>query len=219
MTAASLLAQAPKPSATAMPDFNGIWQSKLTGIARAYGKPLPFTPFGEERYKAQDVLKDPVGICLPAGPVRAATGSPHPFQIIQTKDMLAMLYEYQGVYRMIYTDGRKAPEDIEDYPEWMGFSTGHYEGDTLVVETVGINARNWLDAKMEHSEKLRLNERFRKTDDNTFSWIVTYTDPVYFQEPITINYTIRRSKAGERIMSYSCSDDTSNAANFESNKK
>ena len=139
-----------------LPDLSGLWQHRgAGGIARLYGKPLPFTEFGEQRFKAQDILKDPVGICLPAGPVRTANGSPHPFTIVQTKNMVAMLFEYQGTYRIIYTDGRKIPDDIEDYPEWMGFSVGHYEGDTLVVETAGINPRNWIDTKLEHSEKLR----------------------------------------------------------------
>jgi hypothetical protein len=198
-----------------MPDFNGMWQARLSGLARQYGKPLPFTPFGEKRNKELDVVNDPIGLCLPAGPVRTPTGSPHPFTIVQTKDMLTMLFEYQGTYRIIYTDGRKAPADIEDYPEWMGYSTGHYEGDVLVVETAGINNRNWLDAKIEHSEKLRITERFQKTGPNAISWTVTYTDPMYFKEPVTVVHQVNRSKASERMMSYWCLDDADQFKRFQ----
>ena len=145
--------------------MNGLWQGPYTpNLAVAYGKELPFTAHGADRWAKVDTANDPTGFCLPVGPARGIQ-APFPFQIVQTPQMVAILFEYQRTYRMIYTDGRKPPDDIHEYPEWMGFSTGRWEGDTLVVDTIAIDDRTWLDtAGHQHSDKLRLTERFRKSE-------------------------------------------------------
>ena len=108
---------------------------------------------------------------------------------------------------MIYLDGRKAPEDIADYPEWMGFSTARWDGDTLLVDTVGVDARTWLDtAGHEHSGKLRLAERFRKTANDNIEWTVTFDNPLFFTPPWTVARSLRRLTPGDRVMSYSCEE-------------
>ena len=114
----------------------------------------------------------------------------------------------QWTYRLFYADGRKTPEDIADYPEWMGFSTARWEGDTLVVNTVAINERSWLDtAGHEHSDKLRLTERFRKVNNDTIEWAVTFDDPVFFTQPWSITRQLKRLAAPtDRVMSYSCEE-------------
>jgi hypothetical protein len=203
----ALLLPGPARAQSAPPDFNGLWQPQYTpDLTRAYGKDLPFTPHGAERWKNVDTAKDPTAFCLPVGPARALQ-SPYPFEILQTKDRVSMVFEYQWTFRLIYTDGRTPPADIADYPEWMGYSTGRWEGDTLAVDTVAIHERSWLDtAGHEHSDKLRLTERFKKVNADTIEWTVTFDDPVFFTQPWSITRSLRRLKSTDRIMSYSCEE-------------
>jgi hypothetical protein len=189
------------------PDLNGMWQAPYTpDLARAYGKELPFTAHGADRWKNHDNALDPTGFCLPVGPARIIQ-APMPFVIMQTKDLIGLLFEYQRTFRLIYTDGRSVPGNVDELPEWYGFSTGRWDGDTLVVDTVSINDRSWLDtAGHEHSDRLKLTERFRKMDADTIEWTVTFDDPVFFTQPWTIVRPLKRQKATDRILSYSCEE-------------
>src|SRR5262245_39127317 len=160
-------------------DFSGIWRNQYTpNLATAIGTPEkpvqpPYTAYGAERWRTVDTARDPTGFCLPPGPSRAFT-APFPFILIQQTDMIAFLFEYQTIWRVVYLDGRKHPDDILDYPEFMGHSIGRWENDTLVIETVAINERTWLDtAGHEHSIKLRLVERIRKIDQDKLEWTAT----------------------------------------------
>ena len=93
---------------------------------------------------------------------------------------------------MIYMDGRPHPPDIGDYPEFMGHSIGRWENDTLVVDTVGINERSWLDtAGHEHSGKLHLIERFTRTDARTLKYEVTIDDPGTYTAPWSSGFNLR----------------------------
>ena len=188
-------------------DLNGLWQGPYTpDLTRAFGKELPFTAYGQTRWQAVDTAHDPTGVCLPVGPARAIQ-APMPFQIVQTRDLVSLLFEYQYTFRLIYLDGRTPPADIAEYPEWMGFSTGRWDGDSLLVQTVAINDRTWLDtAGHEHSDQLRLTERFQRTGADSIDWTVTFDDAVFFREPWSITRTLRRLKPGDRVMSYSCEE-------------
>src|SRR5438128_745580 len=148
------------------PDLNGFWNNQYTpNLSQALGHELPYTPYGLQRWKGVDTKDDPTGRCLPVGPSRAFT-APMPFQLVQGPNVIAFLYEYQTIYRMVYMDGRPHPDDILEYPEFMGHSTGRWEGDTLVIDTVGINERSWLDtAGHEHSAKLHLIERLQESPE------------------------------------------------------
>jgi hypothetical protein len=194
-------AQAP----TGVPDLNGVWQAPYSpNLAQVLGHEPPYTPYGLQRAKTVDYAKDPTGLCLPPGPARAIQ-SPLPFQIVQTPSVVMLAFEYQRTFRMIYTDGSPHPPEIQDNLEFMGHSTGKWEGDTLVVDTVGINDRSWLDtAGHEHSDKLRITERFQKTGQDVIKWTVTFEDPVFFTEPFTVTRNLTRQKT--RIMDYSCND-------------
>lgn len=106
--------------------------------------------------------ESPLSHCLPHGLPLVET-APAPYKIIQTPGLTAMLYERDTTFRQIYTDGRKLPDDPQ--PAWLGYSVGKWEGDTLVVETVGFNDRSWLDARGHtHSEALHITERFHRLD-------------------------------------------------------
>jgi hypothetical protein len=191
------------------PDFNGLWDGvKPTGdLARALpaGQKIPFTPFGLEKYKNVDMATNPNGMCLPPGPSRSITG-PSPFQIVQSPGIVAILFENHFDYRIVYIDGTH-PADIADYPAFMGHSIGKWDGDKLVVDTVAINDRTWLDSNgLQHSDKLHLTETFRKTGPDMIHYAVTFDDPVYFTRPWTFDLDLKRQKKGDRIMEYVCEE-------------
>jgi hypothetical protein len=206
-------------AAASAPDLTGLWDGAPGGNTRdlakymkSQGLTIPFTPAGAERYKKVDMAKNPNAYCLPPGPSRALTG-PSPFMIVQHKDVVSFNFENHGVYRVIYLDGRPHPADIADYPQFMGHSTGKWEGDTLVVDTVGINDRTWLDSYgLEHSDKLHLTERFQKTGADIIKYTVTYEDPVFFSKPWTATLNFARQK--DRLMEYVCNDNEKDRANL-----
>ena len=132
--------------------------------------------------------------------------STNPFQIVQTPDLVAIITEHID-YRMIYTDGRGHPEDILDYPEWMGHSSGRWEGQTLVVDTIGMRQETWLDtAGFEHSDKLHITERFQKTGPDTIRLTVTIEDPVFYTQPFTYGRDVKRMAKDVRLMPARCAD-------------
>ena len=205
-----LVMLAPPLWSQSTPDMSGLWDgvgnsSNLVQAMKAQGKEIPFTPYAADRLKNVDMAKNPNGYCLPPGPSRAITG-PSPFQIVQNKDAVAILFENHFLYRLIYTDGTKHPEDIQEYNSFMGHSIGRWEGDTLTVDTAGINDKTWLDSNgMEHSEKLHLTERFQKTGPDSIKYSVTYEDPVFFSKPWTFDLNLRRVK-DTRILEYVCEE-------------
>jgi hypothetical protein len=149
--------------------------------------------------------------CLPYGPTRGLQ-STNPYQIVQTPDPSAIITEHID-YRMIYTDGRGHPEDIFDYPEWMGHSIGRWEGDTLVVDTIGMREETWLDtAGFEHSAKLRITERFQKTGPDAIRLTVTIDDPVFYTKPFTYGRNVRRMAKDVRLMPARCADNERSSA-------
>ena len=190
----------------AHPDLTGVWFDGGSGDLSKFtlpGQELVLTPYGQQRYATVDHAKDPNTYCLPPGPARMIMMA-HPTMLVQRDDLVTVLSESQRVFRLIYTDGRGHPSDVYDYPEWMGSSIGHWEGDTLVVETISINDRTWLDtAGHEHSDKLKMTERFRLADPNTLEHVVTYDDPVFFVKPFTTKRLFKR-QIGDRIMDHSC---------------
>jgi len=213
------VALASQSGTTNPPDLTGFWNNQYTpNLAQALGHEPPYTSYGAERWKNVDTKDDPTGMCLPVGPSRAFT-APMPFQVVQGPTMVAFLFEYQTIYRMVYID-KKHPPDIMDYPEFMGHSIGHWEGDTLVIDTVGINERSWLDtAGHEHSGQLHLIERIQKLDNDHLKYTVTYDDPMFFTQPWSITRTFTRGKPTDRIMAYSCEENNKDVEHLRSNKK
>jgi len=213
------VALASQSGTTNPPDLTGFWNNQYTpNLAQALGHEPPYTSYGAERWKNVDTKDDPTGMCLPVGPSRAFT-APMPFQVLQGPTMVAFLFEYQTIYRMVYID-KKHPPDIMDYPEFMGHSIGHWEDDTLVIDTVGINERSWLDtAGHEHSGELHLVERIQKLDDDHLKYTVTYDDPIFFTQPWSITRTFTRGKPTDRIMAYSCEENNKDVEHLRSNKK
>src|SRR5215469_8818493 len=214
-----VLAALPLAAQQKHPDLNGIWQGPYTpDLSRTLtgGEAIPFTPYGAERFKNVDPANNPDGFCLPVGPARGFQ-SPAPFQLVQNDSIIAVLFENQRIYRIFYTDGTKHPDDIAEYPEWMGHSIGHWEGTKLVVDTVGINERTWLDTVgHEHSDKLHLTETFEKTGHDNIHYTVTFEDPVFFTRPWTSTRELTRQNT--RIMSYSCEENEKDRIHLQPKK-
>jgi hypothetical protein len=182
-------------------DFSGLWGQGTgnTDLTQSLlpGEEIVLTAYGAERYKKVDLKNAPVNKCLPYGPNRAGI-SIAPSMFVQSSIALVMLYEPQIDYRVIYLDGRSNPSDAAQFPTWFGHSTGKWDGDTLVVETVGIDDRTWLDSYgLEHSKDMKMTERFKKTDPNTISVTTTIDDPVFYAKPWTYSYTKRRGEDPE----------------------
>jgi hypothetical protein len=121
---------------------------------------------------------------------------PRPFEIIQLPDRVMMLFEVDHFWRIIYMDGREFPE--VPLHSWNGYSIGHYEGDTLVIETrqfIGWQSeqnQRWLDRLgYPFSDELRLTERIRRVEDGTIENQVTIDDPIAYSEPWTGTLTFR----------------------------
>ncbi len=152
------------------------------------------TPWGEERFKAASAgvidgqldrrdEADPVLTqCAPAGLPRIFIIPPRPFEIIQIPGRVLMLFEWDHWVRQIWMDGREHPEDPD--PSWMGHAVGWWEGDTLVVDTVGFNDKTWLDqAAHPHSEQLHLVERWRRLDQEILEVQLMFDDPKTYTKP------------------------------------
>ena len=155
---------------------------------------------------------DPVAHCKPSGmPLMAS--APLPFKIVQTDQLIVVLHEENTVFRQIFLDGRKPVEDA--VPRWTGYSTGKWEDGVLVVDTVGLHDRHWLDA-MGHpnSEKLHLTERFRRTDIGHLEVEVTIDDPGAYTKPIT--YTIKSTLVpDDDLLEYFCTENEKDIQHYQ----
>ena len=157
----------------------------------------PFTAAGRAAFDANHPgygprramqRNDPMGRCEPLGLVRnlvAEIVAPHAtFEIVQTPGRIVQLFEYRHDWREIWLDGRALPTGEALYPKWNGFSVGRFEGDELVVDSVGFDARSWLDKLgYPHSESMRVEERYRRVDAETLELVITVTDPEYYTAP------------------------------------
>jgi len=199
----TLLGNAPVLLAQARPDLTGIWTRTGPGANQNFAKGTPplqpsakaiydenraGTPPGTE--DGHDEV-DPTTYCLPLGMPRALSSN-NPFEVVQTAQVVYMLFEAAQMQRRIYLDGRKLPEN---YPlTYMGFSTGRYDGDTLVVETAGISDLPWLDQSgSPHSDALRITERIRRASQSMLEIAFRFEDPKTFTRPLedTKTYQLR----------------------------
>jgi hypothetical protein len=189
------------------PDLSGTWQLDFgpyffnvrEGLDSAGAQ-----PWAEKirQQRLENFTRDRWTItCLPAGP---ALGLDRQIaKIVQTPSLIIILYE-DLTYRQIFLDGRQPPSDPN--PSWMGYSTGQWEGDTLVVESLGFNDRTWLDySGNPHSEALRIEERYRRVDHNHISLDLTYNDPGAYAKPWTLHTSMILAPAAE-LIEYVCAE-------------
>jgi hypothetical protein len=121
--------------------------------------------------------------CDPAGFPRNLFFELRPFKVVQTPDQVLIMYEYQRIWRAVWTDGRELPKDPES--RWYGYSVGHWQDDyTFVVDTMGLDERTWLDnAGDPHSADMRVEETYHRVDLDTLELTVKIDDPKAYKEP------------------------------------
>lgn len=196
--------------ANGKPDLNGVWQrpyvpdmSRNGGGQQGAGE-LPFTAEYAQKFKNYDPGKyDYTGHCLPQGLTRSMN-SPFPIRIVQTPEITAILYEAWNVFEIIHTDGRDHPKDLD--PTWIGNAAGKWDGDTLVVDSIGFNDKTNLDTVGHpHSDALHTVERFTRTDEKHIAYEITVEDRKAFTRPWknTRTFTLRPDW---EIMEYSCEE-------------
>jgi len=180
---------APAPKMTdGKPDLTGIWRVSdgryLQNIAADIGE-APFQPWAAALFKerAADLGKGrPSEHCIPHGIPDGMLVRNSPFKLVQTPNVLVVLYEEFNHYRQIFTDGRSLPPETN--PSWFGYSIGKWDGDTFVAETVGFNDKSWLDDPgRPHTEELRVTERFRRLDFGRMEIQITFNDSKAFTKP------------------------------------
>lgn len=211
----NLTAKTPRTS-DGKPDLSGVWHVDPTSLAELKGlfgdgvdtldvpgmevdtiskyavnilldfKPED-APMRPETAAILRTTKGYVGGCVPLGiPLTYLVSEPD--EIVQTPRQVVMMFESDGTHRQIHTDGRPLPKDPE--PTWLGYSVGKWEGDTLVVETIGFNDRTVLDViGHPHSDALRLVERYQRRDFGHMDVEVTFDDPKMYTKPFSIKFT------------------------------
>ncbi|HVZ22490.1 MAG TPA: hypothetical protein VG871_15560 [Vicinamibacterales bacterium] len=185
---------APAPrTADGTPDLSGIWEPDGTKFIRNLAADLKagdlvFTPEGEALFDARKSgalsKEEPDANCLPQGVPKIAA-APAPWRIVQTPGAVFILYEAFTQWRQIFTDGRALP--VNPNPAWFGYSTGHWDGDTLVVESTGFNGKAWLD-QIGHpsSEALHVTERYHRASVGRLDLQITIDDPTMYRKPWTV---------------------------------
>jgi hypothetical protein len=231
----NLAAPAPKAS-DGKPDLSGVWltdggpvppgtltvEGDELRVSRRFGnvtaemKPeqVQMEPWADELFRKRREshgLLDPAAYCKPVGEP-AQPEVPLPYKIVQTPRLVLVLYEENSIHRQIFLDGRKTVAD--PVPRWNGYSTGRWEGDTLVVETTGFNDQSWLDRQGHpHTEDMRVTERFRRPDAGHLEVDVTITDPKAYRAPLVYK---RRATltADEDLLEYFCTENEKSSARY-----
>jgi hypothetical protein len=213
------------------PDLSGVWDhpfamnmaiagrgdacgsGAVSGckMAGPEGGAIPMTPAGEAWFKSYDATNyDATAHCNPMGYTRSMN-APVPTQIVQRPDVIVFLHESMFAFHNVYMDGRKHPTKEEALETtWYGHSTGKWDGDTLVIDTVGPffgTPRMLLDtAGHPMSEDLHLVERFKRLDSDHLQYDVTIDDPKYYSKPWTNSRVWTLMPPGQEIMEYVCTE-------------
>jgi hypothetical protein len=167
---------------------------------------LPFQPWAAELVKQRTAAlgkDDPIAACKPGGALRILTYPP-PRKILQLTGLVVILSERDVTFRQIFTDGRPLPADPE--PTWNGYSVGRWEGDTLVVQTIGLRNDTWLDRNGSPStDAATITERFRRVSYGRLDVEVTVDDPKAYTKPwtVTLNYLVQPDT---ELLDYHCMD-------------
>jgi hypothetical protein len=223
---------APVPRVKGKPDLSGLWQAERTpeneynAVLKGFTDIQPDThditknvinifwgmkpedePLRPEAasifmHRRQSPQEYPHVHCLPGGiPLALLVFT---FKIIQTPQEVVMLSETADPPRQIHTDGRPLPKDPD--PTWMGYSVGHWDGDTFVVDTNGLNDRAWLDAfGHPRSESMHITERYRRHDFGHMDLEITFNDPKYYTRPFSIKIALRLLP-GSDLFEYVCTE-------------
>ena len=192
------------------PALSGVWEQYsefeppkyLLDIA-ADLKPadVPLRPWARDllqQRRANNGADHPGARCLPSG-IPEKNAVPAPIKIVQTPELVVLLYESRTIFRQVFTDGRSLPPaDVQ--PTWQGYSVGRWEGDTFVVNTAGFNGQTWLDMSGHPAtEALRVTERFTRKTIGRIDLEITIDDPRAYTRPWTVSQRLRLLPEDELI--------------------
>ena len=205
----NLAAPVPK-HATGKPVLAGLWRPSpgMVGDIARNLKPgeVPYQPWAEALFKerrATSSKDDPTANCIVGGVPRSDLVG-YPFKILEVPGMVVILYEAVHSYRQIFTDGRAFPADMN--PTWFGTPIGHWEGDTLVVETRGFNDKGWLDnGGKPATDQLKVTERFIRKDFGNMDIEITIDDPKAYTKPWTVTQPLA-FQADTELLEYICNE-------------
>ena len=197
------------------PDFSGVWDHPRVldvtrdgkgcgggtpGCAQKGNGELSLTPEGAKRFKGPRI--DFTAYCLPWGYSRSSQVE-YPLAIMHQPDRLAFLYESNNIFHVVHLDGRDHPKDLE--PSWMGHSIGKWEGDTLVIDSIGFNGKTYIDtAEHPSSDALHVTERIGYADPQHLNYEITWEDPKMYTKPVKNTRVYARMKPGDELMEYWC---------------
>jgi hypothetical protein len=233
-------AKAPAAVADAKPDLSGIWEMKkdrpcppggctdnqivnqFLDIGAGLPGGLPYQPWAKELVKQRMALNgkdDPSSRCIPGGLVKLHT-NPFRRKIIQTPGLLIMLFERDATYRQIYTDGRPLPAEVE-LPSFNGYSTGTWDSDTLVVQSIGFKQGDtekdgaWLDRNGSPlTGSAKITERFHRVDHGNLEVMLTVDDPKAYTAPWTIKLNQVLVTDSPDLLDYNCTENEQDAVHL-----
>jgi hypothetical protein len=207
----AMFAQAARPT----PDLSGVWV-RAQGYGRSFNpkETPPMQPWAAEHYRAvregisdpnqqgRDELDPVIASCAPVGMPRIML-YPRAFEIIQLPGRVLMLFEWDHLVRQISMSGQALPADPD--PIWMGYSTGRWDGNTLVVDTVGLTDQTWLDSVGHpHSDALHVVERIRRVSTDRLEIDFTFDDPKAYTKPWTGKVGYQRMPGWQIIEHFAC---------------
>jgi hypothetical protein len=233
--------EAPAPRSTdGHPDLSAIWERTGPGglnpdfdalqspdggppvatfwnLGAGFREGLPFRPLAAQlraERMSNNQKNNPDALCLPMGLTQLHL-HPQPRKIVQTPDVIVILYEGNGGLRQIFTDGRPPPELNEDLqPWWYGYSAGRWEGDTLVVETVGFRDDVWLDVLgSPMTSAARMIERFTRPNFGTLQIDITIDDPAAYTKPFTVRVN-QKILLDEELIEFICNENEKSSRYF-----
>jgi len=201
-------------------DLSGVWMQYrdgdvpgtpgMNGVNEHYRPPL--TPWGKEKFDSAQALQGAKAVagkednsalrCEPSGPPQVLI-LPNPWEIVQIPGRVLMFFEEQHIWRTIWADGRPLPKDPD--PSWLGYSVGHWEGDTFVVETIGFNDKEWVDLHgSPRTPTPHLTERYRRLNHDTLEQQIIIDDPKVFTKPWVSPPKLHKLEPGWEIAEWFC---------------
>ena len=205
---------APAPRlADGTPDLSGIWQPNAKYVSNLAADlkagDVPLQPWAQalydERKRGLHAAEDPPANCLPQG-VPRINAAPLPWKIVQMPRLVLIVYEVFNLWRQIFLDGRELGPPANVAPTWLGYSTGHWDKETLVVDTKGFNGRTWLDQSgLPATESLHVTERFRRVDYGHMDVQITIDDARAYTRPWTVTEPVRLLLDTE-LMEFACNE-------------
>jgi len=202
------------------PDLSGIWEPSANKYLRDIAADLkpgevPFQPWAkalfDERATGSHSKEDPDANCLPQG-VPKIDAAPAPWKIVQQPGFIVIVYEAFNLWRQVFLDGRSLAADLN--PTWMGYSTGKWDGDVLVVDTRGFNGKAWLDQLGRPStDALHVTERFRRKDFGHMDLQITIDDPKAYTKPWTVTEEVHLLPNTE-LLEFICNENNRDVAHL-----